>query len=138
MPKCRKCLQDKLPTEFYLTRGRPETTCKDCRKALVKAYRVTPAVKERESARKRSAAYAVYRTSARHRYAQHKGSAKRRGIEFKLSYAQWLDFWGEHFAERGVGPDALCMARNKDCGPYALGNVSIKTNRENLAEGWAS
>jgi hypothetical protein len=61
--------------------------------------------------------------------------AKRRGILWALSFEQWLGIWGERLIDRGSGRNKLCMARNGDIGPYAIGNVKIITNGQNLSEG---
>jgi hypothetical protein len=62
-----------------------------------------------------------------------KCSAKRRGIEFLLTFEEWLKVWTDsgHLHERGRRKHEYCMARNGDCGPYAVGNVSITTMEEN-------
>jgi hypothetical protein len=68
-------------------------------------------------------------------YAAHKCSAKKRGIEFLLSFEEWYNIWQQSGKQRGRGSDLYCMARHNDIGPYAIGNVSIITNRENLSLG---
>ena len=66
----------------------------------------------------------------------HLHSAKRRGIEFLLTFEEWLKIWmdSEHWHERGIRKYQYCMARFGDKGPYAVGNVKIITNEENLLE----
>ena len=65
-----------------------------------------------------------------------KACAKARGISFELSFAQWLSIWTEsgHFHERGTLKDQYVMARFRDRGPYAVGNVRIITGAQNRAE----
>lgn len=60
-------------------------------------------------------------------------NAEQRGIEFKLTYKQWLGLWvrSGHLDERGIGAAQYCMARHADSGAYEVGNVSIITNRQN-------
>ena len=65
-------------------------------------------------------------------------NAKKRGIEFKLTYREWLHIWlaSGHINERGKRADQYCMARIGDQGAYEVGNVEIKTNRANAQENW--
>lgn len=62
-----------------------------------------------------------------------KARASKRGIEFLLTFEEWLKIWTDsgHLHERGRLKHQYCMARNGDCGPYAVGNVSIMTMEEN-------
>jgi len=62
-----------------------------------------------------------------------KANAKRRGIEFLLTFAEFCEFWGSDFSSRGRGNADLCMARFGDAGSYAIGNVVKLTNAENKA-----
>ena len=64
-------------------------------------------------------------------------SAKGRGIDFELTYEEWLDIWmSSGFAHlRGKGTGTYCMARHNDIGPYAVGNVSIITFEQNVIDG---
>jgi hypothetical protein len=71
-------------------------------------------------------------------YHKQKGEARRRGIEFNLTFVEWLDIWEKSgkMAERGNLPEQYCMARYFDMGAYEIGNVKIVTNRENCKEAW--
>ena len=60
--------------------------------------------------------------------------AKERGIEFQFEYEQWVDWWGEDFANRGCKSDQLVMARKGDTGPYHPDNVYKQTAAENIAD----
>lgn len=64
-------------------------------------------------------------------YNAHKSRAKRRGIDFLLTYEEWKLIWDQSGKPRGRGSDLYCMARHNDVGPYAVWNVSIITNCEN-------
>lgn len=68
---------------------------------------------------------------------QQVSNAERRGIEWLLSFEQWLQIWEEsgHLHERGKKSAQYCMARFGDIGPYAISNVKIITNAENCSEG---
>jgi hypothetical protein len=67
-------------------------------------------------------------------YKQQRRNAKRRGIDFLLTYAEWLQVWlsSGHLADRGLG--GYVMARHDDRGPYVLENIKIITQRENNLE----
>jgi hypothetical protein len=67
-------------------------------------------------------------------YKCQKNNARRRGIPWDLSFTEWSAIWGEKIHKRGRGRDQLCMARKGDVGPYAVGNVKIITNAENVKE----
>ena len=67
-----------------------------------------------------------YRTQAK--------KAKRRGVEFNLTFKEWRDLWSEHWDERGTGSDQFCMCRTNDEGAYEVGNVRIDTNLNNKLE----
>lgn len=72
----------------------------------------------------------------RPRFVQQKADARRRGIAFVLTFAEWLNVWAisGHLPERGRGRGKYCMARFQDKGPYAIGNVKIILNEENSSE----
>jgi hypothetical protein len=74
---------------------------------------------------------------ARHKYELQKRDAeKNRNIKFFMAFEEWWSVWDKsgHWHERGPSPDQYCMARYRDRGPYAVGNVRIITCRENRAE----
>ena len=64
-------------------------------------------------------------------------NALNRGIQFMLSFEQWLAIWTESgkLDQRGRGAEKFCMCRNDDVGPYEIGNVFIGTGRENVRDG---
>ena len=39
---------------------------------------------------------------AKKKFNEHKSSAKRRGIEFTISFEQWKEVWGDKLDQRGV------------------------------------
>lgn len=67
----------------------------------------------------------------------HRTTAFDRGIDFLLTYEEWIKTWIDsgHIANRGKGAEKYCMARFGDQGPYAIGNVKIITCAENSREG---
>ncbi|CAG9205621.1 conserved hypothetical protein [Burkholderia gladioli] len=58
-------------------------------------------------------------------------NAGRRGIEWELTFEQWLDWWGDDIERRGVHPHNLQMQRIADSGPYALGNIKKGHPKQN-------
>ncbi len=67
-------------------------------------------------------------------FRHHKHAASARGIAFELTFAQWWELWEPHYHLRGIRSGQMVMARRGDVGPYAVGNVSIKTSRANHRE----
>jgi len=70
-------------------------------------------------------------------YKAQKSNAKTRGINFLLTFEQWLFIWTQSgkLDQRGRGADKFCMCRNGDVGDYKIGNVFIGTGRENVKAG---
>ena len=70
-------------------------------------------------------------------YKAQKSNAKTRGVNFLLTFEQWLAIWTESgkLDRRGRGADKFCMCRNGDIGPYEVGNVFIGTGREKVRAG---
>jgi len=70
-------------------------------------------------------------------FAYQRRNAANRGIEWKLSYPEWVKFWQESglLEQRGRSADQYCMARLNDDGPYALGNIYISTLAANSQKG---
>jgi hypothetical protein len=74
-------------------------------------------------------------TNYKHKYGVQKVAAKNRGIDFKLSYEEWIEFWGEDITNRGRGKSDLVMSRYGDVGPYELGNIFKSTVEQNGIDG---
>ena len=71
------------------------------------------------------------------KFNQHRCNARSRGIEFLFTFEEWLKVWEDALgpdwmSKRGVGKGKHVMARFKDEGPYAPGNVEIITHPENV------
>lgn len=76
------------------------------------------------------------RTNSAHpvlRFRDRKNNAISRGIDWKLTFKEWWEFWQESgkWEQHGRGADSYCLARQGDTGAYALGNIEIITNRQN-------
>lgn len=72
-----------------------------------------------------------YKDPRKYFFGVHKGGAKARGIPFELTFDEWWELWEPYWDQRGRGQDDYVMGRFGDVGPYAIGNVSIITGREN-------
>ena len=71
--------------------------------------------------------------SFRQKYNAHKSSAKNRGIEFSLTFDDWLFVWASSGYHLQYGD--YCMCRKDDKGGYTEGNVYIKSRARNSLEG---
>lgn len=67
----------------------------------------------------------------RDRYKQHKRSAEKRGIEFRLTFDEWWELWEPYYHLRGIGKGRMCMCRELDRGAYEVGNVRIDLVQNN-------
>ena len=72
-------------------------------------------------------------------YNYQKNSAKRRNIEWDLTFDEWLKIWVDSgkLHLRGKRKGCYCMSRYDDVGPYSKNNVRIDTIHNNLGERWA-
>jgi hypothetical protein len=67
-------------------------------------------------------------------YLGHIANAKERGIDFKMTFAEWWQLWEPHYEKRGRHSGGLVMCRTRDEGCYEVGNVRIDTVRANAEE----
>lgn len=82
---------------------------------------------------KEKAARWVAQNGMRKKWLDKRASSKRRGVEFNLTYEEFVEFWGDDAHRIGRKYDDLCMGRYDDTGPYEVGNIYKCTNRENKA-----
>src|SRR5229473_5180684 len=70
-------------------------------------------------------------------FAQHRRDARKREIEFKFTFEEWIQTWKDsgQLDNRGPKQGQYVMARFGDKGPYASWNVKIITSSENHREG---
>lgn len=94
-----------------------------------KELRVAAYARNRDKERDQQRAYD---RSPKGRYAAHKKNAKRRGVDFLITYEEWRDVWLGHWENRGQGKSVMC--RTGDTGAYELGNVRIDTQSNNAKE----
>jgi hypothetical protein len=76
------------------------------------------------------------RDNLRRSFTSQASAARKRGIQFLLTYEEWLHIWQKsgRLGERGRLPGQYCMARFGDAGSYELSNVRICLVEENHAE----
>lgn len=69
-------------------------------------------------------------------YVRQKCGAGYRGIEWRMTFPEWVKVWVEsgHLAERGCRANAYVMARHGDVGPYAVGNIYFTTMAGNASD----
>ena len=74
----------------------------------------------------------------RRAYQAHKDNARRRGVVFILTFKEWMTIWRSSgkWEQRGRYKGQYVMARLRDQGSYAVGNVHVCTTEENLLERW--
>ena len=72
----------------------------------------------------------------RHKFHCQRNSAFDRGIEWELTFDEWLDIWQSsgHLEERGRGVGKYCMSRFGDIGPYSANNVFIQLWTDNTSQ----
>jgi hypothetical protein len=70
-------------------------------------------------------------------YYQKKGS-RSRGIEFKLNFDEWYNWWLSNGIDKNLPTenkkDQLCMCRVNDTGPYSLDNIYCATRAQNIKD----
>jgi hypothetical protein len=70
------------------------------------------------------------------RFVQQRASAKYRGVEFRLTFEQWRDWWlaTGHVDERGKLRGQWVMARPGDAGAYEVGNLECMRAEDNVRQ----
>lgn len=84
----------------------------------------------REAKRQQAAAWSL-KNRKRKCWLDQRATSKARGVDFKLTFEQYCEFWGEDFDRKGRNPNDLCMGRYGDEGAYEVGNIYKCTNAEN-------
>lgn len=66
----------------------------------------------------------------------HRAKARQRNVLFKMNFEQWWAVWDASgkWRQKGTHRGGYVMTRILDRGAYELGNVIIRTNRENADE----
>lgn len=81
------------------------------------------------NARKYAVCFALRDPWLSFRYQLH--DAKKRGIDFNLTFSQWWGLWREKYHLRGTRKGEYVMCRTLDEGPYQIGNVRIDFSSAN-------
>ena len=113
MKRCRTCKKEKSLEEFGNKSETPDGkrySCRECRKISCQ----------------------VYKTTKRGKYSKQKENAKRRGVEWDMSFEEWDRLWGALYPLRG--PQGLIMCRLNDEGPYHPDNVYLGTPQMNVED----
>ena len=66
-----------------------------------------------------------------HAFLGQRHTSKQRGVEFKLTFEEWVAWWGDDFEHRGRRHYQLQMCRYGDEGAYELGNIYKASQSEN-------
>jgi len=76
-------------------------------------------------------------TPFKRKYTEHRYNAKRRNIDFDLTFDQWKLIWEESGQIENMGRKLgqYCMSRKGDIGPYSMDNVFIQLHSQNAADG---
>lgn len=79
------------------------------------------------------------RDDGRKAFSDQRRNARRRGVEFLLTFSQWTEWWesqlgSDWFAKRGCRSSLYCMARIGDSGAYELGNIKCLLHSENVTD----
>ena len=84
-------------------------------------------------------AHPLASSQAYKKYNSHKYNAKLRGIQFKLTFDEWNNWWLSNGVDKQIvqqrpftTKDKLCMCRVNDIGAYELGNIYCDTNSNNV------
>lgn len=80
-----------------------------------------------------------FKNPAYAKYCRQKLTAKYRGIEFDISFPDWVDWWEEQLGpqwlqKRGLGKDKYVMGRLGDTGSYRLDNIECITQSKNMTD----
>lgn len=75
----------------------------------------------------------MYEKSAKGKFVRQKSNARARGIEWNLTFEEWLKIWEDSgkWEERGRTANSYVMSRKFDNGPYSVDNVVIVTSKKN-------
>lgn len=114
--RCKICEAEFVPVKSwqkYCSKGCREKNSRNNRKEYIKEYSFN------------------YKFTPLKRYHCQKGTAKRRGVPFNITFEEWWAMWEPYWDKRGVGKDKYAMCRFNDTGAYEIGNVYIDTYGNN-------
>jgi hypothetical protein len=78
-------------------------------------------------------------TTAFEKFRAQRYQARRRGIDFQLTFDEWYNWWLANGVDKNMGVQwtsttRLCMCRFNDTGPYALNNIYLATHSQNIKD----
>jgi transcriptional regulator with XRE-family HTH domain len=79
---------------------------------------------------------ALGKTKAGKAFLAQRAASIKRGIEFKLTFQEWWDWWqfDNRWERRGTRRGCFVMARKNDEGPYSLENIYCATPLQNVQD----
>jgi hypothetical protein len=117
---CSKCGKTKAIEEFYTKHGWPYSACKICHKTYVltspyyKEYQRKYHLKNR----------AVLMNKPMQRYRICKGSAKKRNVEFDITFEEFVTFWQKPCTYCGKKIRSIALDRTNNKEGYNISNVA--------------
>lgn len=126
MPTCSKCKSDKQASDFYKRSERPggvRYSCKACDRGYEEPKRSSP-YKGNLPRKFRMAEWRKgYQDTPRAKYLSYRATAKCRGLEFTLTFEQFMEFWQKpcHYSGRAIKTVGLDRVDNSV--GYVYGNV---------------
>lgn len=74
-----------------------------------------------------------YQKTPKGKFITQRANAKRRGVDWQLTFEQWWEIWEKSgkWGQRGTDAKQYCMCRKHYLGPYSVDNVEIKTMMSN-------
>lgn len=129
------------PQLYYLDVAGFKPRAQSALARLKRIYRPQPVKKtwaktDGERIARRAAACSRYDRTPRAKFKYQKYEAKRRKVEWLLSYDEWWAIWeaSGKWELRGNYGGGYVMSRPGDVGPYSVANVVITPHIENVAE----
>lgn len=124
-----------LGLKFYYT-GKPCRRGHEETPRYVTNYHCLACSKEDSRKESTKSYQALYRASSEGQYIRHRNHAGERGIEFRLTFEEWISIWEESgfYNSRGNDGNGYVMGRFRDEGAYEVGNVRIIPFSENIRE----
>lgn len=77
-----------------------------------------------------------YEKTPKGKFVRQRSNAKQRGIDWQLTFEEWMDIWNSSGKWGERGNKGYVMARNFDTGPYAVDNVKIVKTEINSGDSY--
>jgi hypothetical protein len=126
-----------FPTAYLFKEVSPELIAEKRKRKRCISWGCKRRAGKRKAGRCETCASRLFRLRNDDRYAYHnlKRSAKKRGIEFELSFEDFMEFCciTGYLEMRGKEPHSLSIDRIKNWLPYTMGNIRILTYADNVS-----